>query len=141
MIKLTSIILLIATTLALASASAISSKNDLSRIFQFVCKNYACDAAFKKCSDELCLGRQCDACMIKDHPECGPCTKEFDDDINFVRVGQFKYLLCDPASQIQQEACRFNCRRNYQIDIEGSFCVRMAGLPLCPCAGWAPLTL
>ena len=118
---------------AFASSSAVSS-----RIYQIVCKNFGCDQAFSKCILEGCVGPQCDRCMVKDHPECGPCVEEFDDDSNYVKVGSYKYLLCDPKFQNQVDACEFQCRRNYFITDVGSLCLRFGNIPVCQCAGWSP---
>ena len=104
-----------------------------------MCKKNGCYQDFRKCSTEGCVGPQCDRCMVKDHAECSFCVKEFDDDSNYIQIGNYKYLLCAPRYGFDDDACEFQCRRNYFITDVGSLCLRFGNIPVCQCAGWSPV--
>ena len=132
---------LILITIALTAVLAcVSEATPQSRYYAITCKRFECDTAFKSCSQEGCIGAMCDACVLRQFPGCGPCLEEFDKSYNFIPFGKYQYLLCDPKVPVQVDACDFTCRRNYQIEVNGSLCTNIAGYPVCQCAGWAPIT-
>ena len=101
----------------------------------YMCKSNNCYQTIRMCINEGCIGPQCDRCM-KDNAECSFCLEMFVDDSNYIQIGNYKYFYCDPKSD-NDDACEFQCRRNYFITDVGSLCIRIGNIPVCQCAGWS----